>query len=128
LNVVQVSARTTGWECADRLPGQLSPQPGERWLDRIEASLAPGLVTSSSFSSGKSWDLQAGARFDILPRTRKLVPFVRLFGEWGDVGRREASAGISTSQSLVLELKYRRDEMILGGDRRDVFLTGSLFF
>lgn len=130
LNMVQLSLRTPGWEYTDRLPGRLMPGPDERWSDRIEASLAPGLVTDSSFSEGRSWNLQAGARIDLVPRARAVVPFARLYGEWGrgDVDRREVSIGISTRQNLVVELSYRRDDQLFGRDHRDVFLTVSLFF
>ena len=128
LNIVQAALRTPGWDYADRIPGRLMPGPDARWYDRIEGIVAPGIVTGSTFTNARSWDVQAGARFDFMRRDRKIVPFARAFGEWGDVARREVSFGIATRQSLVLELQYRRDSQYLGDDDEDLFLMGSLFF
>jgi len=128
LNIVQISLRTPGWEYADRLPGRLTLGRDEKWWDHLEASLAPGLVTDSSFGRGESFDLQAGVRMDLLARSRRIVPYVRLFSEWGDVDRREASIGFSTRQNLVFEVRYRRDEQLFGHESRDTFLMASLYF
>lgn len=128
LTIVQATLRTAGWEYANRLPGVLTPDPGTSWTDRMEFSVSPGLITDSSFEQRRSWDLQAGARYDLLPRPRKVVPFLRVFREWGDVHRREASIGFATVQNLVIEVQYRRDDQYLGSDLSDVFLLGSLFF
>ena len=131
LNIVQIEGRTNGWEYADRLPGTLMPQTEGGWLGRLEGSLVPGMVTNSAFTNARSWDVQAGARLDLLPRDRPLVPFVRAFGEWGGVDRvdrRELSLGFATRQNLVIEVRYRRDRQYFGEDDTDVFLAGSLFF
>jgi len=131
LNIVQFGARTNGWEYADRLPGSLMPQTEGGWLGRLEACVVPGLVTNSAFTNASSWDVQAGARFDLLPRDRPLVPFVRVYGEWGGVDRidrRELSGGFTTRQNLVIEVRYRRDSQYFGEDDTDVFLAGSLYF
>lgn len=131
LNIVQIGARTNGWEYADRLPGALMPETGGGWLGRVEGSLVPGLVTNSAFTDASSWDIQAGVRVDLLPRDRPIVPFVRVFGEWGgvdQVDRRELSGGFTTRQNLVIEVRYRRDSQYFGEDDSDVFLAGSLFF
>jgi hypothetical protein len=128
VNILQATIRTANWEYSDRLPRALSPDRGSRWYDRLEGFLAPGYVTESSFSEGRSWDIQAGARYDFVPRDRKIVPFVRAFCEWGGADRRDYAAGISTAQNLVFEVLYRRDEQYFGNDREDVFLVGSLFF
>ncbi len=92
LNIVQFSAQTPGWDWSNRMPGRLSPGPGEIWYDRLEGTVVPGIVTGSTFTDAQSWDLQAGARFDILPRRHPLVPFVRAFAEWGEAIQREYSA------------------------------------
>lgn len=128
LNIVQISARTPGWDYANRSEGQLLPDPGDSWLDRLEASFVPGVVTNSNFSDARSWDVQAGARLDLSSRAGRIVPFVRAFAEWGDVDRREVGAGFSTRQNLLLELRYRRDSQYFGDDRSDVYLEGSLYF
>jgi hypothetical protein len=131
LNIVQLSARTPGWEYTNRLPGALMPDTSGGWLGRIEGCLVPGVVTNSGYTNARSWDLQAGARVDLRPRDRALVPFIRVFGEWGGVDRidrREISTGFTTRQNLVVEVRYRRDSQYFGEDDKDVFLAVSLYF
>ena len=128
MNIVQLGVRTAGWDYADRLPGRLVPGPDATWRDRLEAYVAPGIVTDGSFARGRSWDLQVGARADLVPRSRRIVPFVRLFGEWGDVSVREGSVGFSTRQNFVIELRCRRDDQYFGRDLRETLLQGSIFF
>lgn len=135
LNIVEVIARTPGWDYTDRSEGHLLPHPDPgatpgswHWLDRLEGILAPGVVTNSNFTDAQSWDVQAGVRYDLTSRSRRIVPFIRGFGQWGDVDRTEIGLGFSTRQNLVLELRYRRDNQYFGNDPSDVFLQGSLYF
>jgi hypothetical protein len=128
VNMFQAIARTNGWDYADRSHGRLMPGPDVSWTDRIEGFLAPGYATDSSFENGTGLDLQAGLRVDLLPRSSSVVPFVRLFADWGGADLVEASAGITTRQNLAIEARYRRDEQYLGDEHSDTLLLVSLFF
>ena len=128
VNMFQAIARTAGWDYADRLPGRLMPGPDASWIDRIEGFLAPAYATDSSFPNGRGWNVQAGLRFDLLPRSRPVVPFVRLFADRSGADMVEASVGVTTRQNLAIEARYRRDEQYFGDDHSDTFLLVSLFF
>lgn len=128
MNLIQGVAQTTGWDYSDRLPGRLYGNEAAHWYDRIEGSFVPGIVTGATFSEAQSWDIQGGLRFDVMSRSHPFVPFVRVFGEWGDVRLREASIGLTTPQNLVIDLRYRTDSQDFGELRRDIFLGVSLYF